>query len=95
MAKEEENRIGAKGLSNASRDSNVLRYQYGRIQYHARQALLAGPTDDERETLEMIVDGATELNADRPLEGGEQAESLITKGKKAKAAKAAAEGEGE
>ncbi len=89
-----ENREGAQGLPNASRDSNVIRYQLGRIKYHAEQALRIDLTQPEWEGLDMIRETVTDLLTDRPLEGGAEAESLITKGRKAasKARDSAAEG---
>lgn len=82
----------AGGMSPGATKSNMLRYQYGRIKYHAEQAIKLGPTDEERDTLQLIVDGAAELNQERPLEGGDA--PLSHGGKKAKV-KAAVETAGE
>jgi len=81
MAKE--NREGAQGLSNEARGMNALRYQLGRIKYHAETAEKLNPTEDESNGLDVILDAINTLLEEHPLEGGAEAESLITKGRKA------------
>lgn len=78
----------AGGMSPGATKSNVLRYQFGRMKYHALEALKLSPTAEEAGTLEMILDGIGDLMGERPLEGGDV--PLAHGGKKAKV-KAAAE----
>jgi len=78
-----ENRDGAQGLSNESRAQNMVRYQLGRASYHLQQAQKLSTDEQVKGDIQDVWDQLEALTKTIPQEGGAEAESLVTKGKKA------------